>query len=246
MKTSNKILLFIGIALLISPFINAYSLKQKLRNNEYTLLNIKNKSATELIDITPTDSVHIIGGDDLTVEIVQSDSISVEKSKDSDVSIYEKDGVLTVQYFNENGTNSQHPGVVTIKTPSIKVISFEGKLIVDSVGNKYKNTVTRHYPFFEVTVKGFKADQLGIQGLNGGGRLTLANNHIKDLSLHIGELSSVKIDSTNHFDLLNVQSSKNPSITLDGTHVKSLKTNLGTNASLTLKGNNIENITNYK
>lgn len=246
MKTSNKILLFIGVVLLISPFINAYSLKQKLDNKEYTLLNIKNKSATELIDITPTDSIHIIGGNDLSVEIIKSDTASVKKEKNSNVYIYEEKGVLTIQYSERNGNVSQYSGVVTVRTPSLKAISFQGKLIVDSTGNKYKNTVSKHYSPFAITVKDFQTEQLNIRGSNGGGRVLLSNNNIKDLTLSIGELSNVRIDSTNSFGLLNVQSSKNPSITIDGAHIKSLKTNLGSNGSLTMKGTNIESMNTYE
>jgi len=245
MKTSNKILIFIGAAFLLSPFINAYSLKHKLNNKEYTLLNIRNKPETELIDIAPTDSIHIIGANNLSIEIIQSDSTSIEKDKGSDAYVYEKGGLLTVRYAKDD-MNSQHPGVVTIKTPTIKAISFEGELVEVNTGNKNKTKVTRYYKPYRILVKGFKTNQLNIQALNGGVNLTLANNNIDDLSLNIRELSIVQIDSTNHFDLLNIQSNKNPDITLDGTHVKSLKTNLGADASLTLKGNNIESMTSYK
>lgn len=246
MKTSNKILLFIGIALLISPFINAYSLKQKLSNKEYTLRSMLNEGQSEIVAISPTDSIHIVGGNNLAVRIIKSDSTSVEKDKNSNVYLYKENGVLTIQHSNNQDVNSGSYGVVTIKTSSIKAISFEGKLIVDSIGNKYRSSVTKYYAPFEITVKGFKANQLNIQGLNGGGTLVLVDNHIKDLLLNIGEFSNVNIDSTNHFDLLQVQSSKNPAITLDGTYINSLRTNLGSKAWLTLKGNNIENIVTYK
>src|SRR5690606_7521001 len=119
-------------------------LKHKLNNKEYTLLNIRNKPETELIDIAPTDSIHIIGNNNLSIEIIQSDSTSIEKDKGSDAYVYEKDGLLTVRYAKDD-MNSQHPGVVTIKTPTIKAISFEGELVEVNTGNKNKTKVTRYY-----------------------------------------------------------------------------------------------------
>lgn len=246
MKTSNKILIFIGLALLISPFINAFTLKQKLINKEFTLLKYLNKSEYEIVSNSPTDSIHIIGANNLVVEVIQSDSTCIKKEKNSNVYIYEENGVLTIQYSKKDNTDSEHPGLVTIKTPSIKAISFQGKLIVDSTGNKYKNTVTRYYSPFEVTIKDFKTDQINIHGLNGGGMINLSNNQLKSLFLDAGEASNIQIDNNSHFDSMKAQAAKNTSITFNGTYVNSLNTNLDPSVAITIIGGNVANITSYK
>jgi len=246
MKTSNKILLFIGLALLISPFINAYSLRQKYIKKDYTLLKNLNAGEFEPIALVPTDSIHIIGDHNLSVKIIQSDSVSVEKEKNSDVYIYEENGILTIKYSKKNSPDFENPGLVKIKTPSIKAISFKGKLIVDSTGNKYRSTVTRHYSPFEVTIQGFKTDQMNIHGIGGGGDIVLNNNQLKKLSLDIGEYSRFQIDKKSYIDSMNVHAIKNSTISFNGTHVNSLKTKLDSTVSLILKGNNITNIIPYE
>src|SRR5690606_7746241 len=106
MKTSNKILLFIGLALLVSPFINAYSLRQKLINKEYTLLKDRNEPKFERVSLTPTDSIHIIGDNNLTVEIIRSDTAMIMMEKNSHVDVYEEHNVLTIRYSREDDTDS--------------------------------------------------------------------------------------------------------------------------------------------
>lgn len=139
MKTSNKILLFIGISLCASTFINAYVLKQKVKNKEYTLatyINGPDKSKTEFVNVTPTDSIHIIGGKVLTVEIVKSDSASIEKEQGTDIEIFKENGKLIIKTPDPVNASSQYSGHVMIKIPSLKAVSFEKKSIIRKVVNK--------------------------------------------------------------------------------------------------------------
>jgi len=239
MKTSNKILLFIGLALLVSPFINAYSLRQKLINKEYTLLKDRNKSDMESIPFLPTDSVHIIGGYNLSVKIIQSDTAFIEKHKDTDVYIDEKNGVLTIQYSREDNPEFSEPKPVIIKTPFVKVISIQGKLIV----NKNVNTITRFYSPFEVTIQDFKTERMNITGLNGSGMINLDNNQIKNLSLAIGEGVNFRLDGKSHIDSMKIKAAEKSSIAFIGTHVNFLSTELDSTAAITIVGNNVAHYT---
>src|SRR5690606_31978437 len=235
---------FIGIVLLVSPFINAYSLKQKLNNGEYTLFKSQ-RPQLEPVDLSPTDSIHIIGGNNLSVEIIQSDSASVEKSENSNVYLYKENNVLTIQYSKQQGGNSEHSGSVTVKTPSIKAVSFLGKLIVDSTGNKYRSTVTRYYSPFDVVIKGFESDQLNINVINGGGEITVKESRLASFSLNLGESSTFSIDDKSHIGSMKAQARKNAAITFKQTHVNSLKTNIDSTVAVTVIGSNIGSITPY-
>jgi|SRR5690606_21830282 len=246
MKTSNKILTLIGLTLLASPFINAYSLKQKLINKEYTLLKNRNEIEMKSIDFMPTDSIHIIGGNNLLVEITQSDSASVKIGKKTPILVYEENGVLIVQYSEDHNPDSSNPARVIIRTPSINAISVEGKLITYSKGTQYRKTVTSYYSPFEITVDGFKAEKMNIHVRNGGGSINFNKTRLDKLSLSIGEMSNFKIDEKSHISSMDVHAAKNSTININKAHIHTLKTNLDPTASLTLKGNNITNIIPYE
>src|SRR5690606_19559218 len=132
MKTSNKILLFIGLGLLVVPMLNAFHLKNLIANGQYVSM-VRNKIPvdSQLVDlpIQAIDSIYIDGRNNLLVDIEYSDNLSLQKGNNTSIIIKQDGTTLTISSMRDDQEHQPLRQYVRLRTPSIVSISTLGTKI---------------------------------------------------------------------------------------------------------------------